>query len=524
MKYKNGLKKLASGVISALMVLSCLTLPSAVSAEEVMLNDSVKVNESLKIRFDKPANEGDLSSELGNASDNFQNWLKYTLPIGNSFMGANVYGDVKTEHLSFNHKTLWTGGPSKSRPNYDGGNLETINYNGENYTPAEFITKIQEAFEDGNDSLASNMCGYLVGEYAYGGYGYYQAWGDIYIAFEGMSGNYKNYERNLDLTTSVANVDFIQNDVTYHREFIANYPDNVIAMKFTASEATTANITFPIKQGRANGGVEYNKNVNYKVDGNRLTVSGTMDDNQMKFNGQLEVVAKDGTVSSANDTLTVTGATEFYVFVTASTDYKNDYPEYRTGETDAQVNDRVDAVLDAAVAKGYETVKANAIADYQNIFSRVELNLGQGVTEKMTNELLYAYNNGSASTAERRQLETLMFQYGRYLQIESSREGDLPANVHGVWLTVPESSILASTAYYMTGNLQMNYWPSYVTNMAECTIPLVDYIDSLREPGRVTAERYHGIAFEEGEANGFTANTQNTPFGWTCPGWSFDWG
>ena len=418
MKLQNGLKKLAVSVLSAAMAFSCLTFPAAsVQAETVTLGDSATVNEALKIRFDEPTSEGALPGAAGGfGASNAENnrWQQLTLPIGNSYMGANVYGDVATEHLTFNHKTLWTGGPSDSRPNYDGGNLETINYGGVSYTPAQFITKIQEAFAAGNDSLASSMCGYLVGEGAAGGYGAYQAWGDIYVAFEGMSGSHTNYERNLDLTTSVANVDFEQNGTTYHREFIANYPDNVIAMKFTASKATTANITFPIKQSSNN---TLNKTVSYKVDGNRLTVSGYMNDNQMKFNGQLEVVAKDGTVSGSNDTLKVSGSTEFYIFVTASTDYKNDYPKYRTGETDAQVNTRVDGVLDAAVAKGYDTLKATAIADYQEIFSRVELNLGQGVTDKMTNDLLIAYNNGSATTAERRQLETLMFQYGRYLQI-----------------------------------------------------------------------------------------------------------
>ena len=529
MKLQNGLKKLAVSLLSAAMIFSCVSLPTKVAAA-ITLNDSATVSEALKIRFDEPVSEGALpgsSGSYGAGLEENNRWQQLSLPIGNSFMGANVFGEVATEHLTFNHKTLWTGGPSESRPNYDGGNLETINYGGVSYTPADFIKKIQEAFASGDSTTASSMCGYLVGEGASGGYGAYQAWGDIYVAFEGMDGSYTDYERNLDLSTSVANVDFVQGGTTYHREFIANYPDNVIAMKFTASKASSANITFPIKQHKeGQGSSVHDKNVSYAVSGNRLTVSGSMVDNQLKFNGQVEVVAKDGTVSGSNDTLKVTNATEFYVFVTASTDYKNEYPKYRTGESDAQVNARVDAVLDAAVAKGYDTIKANAIADYQEIFNRVELNLGQDATEKMTNDLLIAYNNGSATTAERRQLETTMFQYGRYLQIESSREGDLPANLQGVWSVYAghESYVPWASDYHMNVNLQMNYWPTYVTNMAECSYPLTDYIDSLREPGRVTAERYHGVVSGEGEANGFSAHTQNTPFGWTCPGWSFDWG
>ena len=76
----------------------------------------------------------------------------------------------------------------------------------------------------------------------------------------------------------------------------------------------------------------------------------------------------------------------------------------------------------------------------------------------------------------------------------------------------------------MNVNLQMNYWPTYSTNLAECAYPLIDYVDSLREPGRITAAIYAGIVSEDGEENGFMAHTQNTPFGWTCPGWDFSWG
>ena len=76
----------------------------------------------------------------------------------------------------------------------------------------------------------------------------------------------------------------------------------------------------------------------------------------------------------------------------------------------------------------------------------------------------------------------------------------------------------------MNVNLQMNYWPTYVTNMAECAEPLINYIDALRAPGRVTAKIYAGVESKDGEENGFMAHTQNNPFGWTCPGWNFDWG
>lgn len=144
-----------------------------------------------------------------------------------------------------------------------------------------------------------------------------------------------------------------------------------------------------------------------------------------------------------------------------------------------------------------------------------------------TDALLEAYKNGNSSEADRRALETVLFQYGRYLQIASSRDGDLPANLQGVWnnRVGDENRVPWASDYHMNVNLQMNYWPTYVTNMQECATPLIDYVDSLREPGRVTAGTYFGVVSDENNPeNGFTAHTQNTPFGWTCPGWAFSWG
>ena len=164
------------------------------------------------------------------------------------------------------------------------------------------------------------------------------------------------------------------------------------------------------------------------------------------------------------------------------------------------------------VEKGYAAVKANHLSDYQEMFDRLTLELGQTVSDKTTDQLLAAYKNGSASEAEKRQLEVMLFQYGRYLTISSSREdSQLPANLQGVWNYL--NSPPWASDYYMNVNLQMNYWLTYSTNLAECALPLIDYIDSLREPGRVTAEVYFGVKSEAGEANGFSAHTQNTPFG-----------
>lgn len=345
------------------------------------------------------------------------------------------------------------------------------------------------------------------------GYGSYQSFGDIYLDFK-LSGNVENYRRELDLNTSLANVDFSLNGTDYHREYLASYPDDVIAMKVSAkgNDKMNFDVSFPIDNATSSS---LQKTVTTTVSDDKITVAGKMNDNQLKLNGQLKVYPVDGSVEAKGSSLTVKDASEVHIFVSASTDYKNEYPNYRTNETDEQLNTRVAKSIDDAYSAGYESVKENALNDYQEIFDRVELNLGQDVPDMPTDTLLEAYKNGSSSETDRRALETVLFQYGRYLQIASSRDGDLPANLQGVWnnRVGDENRIPWGSDYHMNVNLQMNYWPTYVTNMQECATPLIDYVDSLREPGRVTAKTYFGVVSDENNPeNGFTAHTQNTPF------------
>ena len=252
-----------------------------------------------------------------------------------------------------------------------------------------------------------------------------------------------------------------------------------------------------------------------------------MQDNQLQYASVLKVVATGGSVKARGDKLVVSGADDLTFYVAAATDYKNDYPVYRTGEKADALLARVQKTADDAAGRGYDAVRAAHVEDFSALMDRVELDLGfdGAVSDRMTDDLLAAYRDGSASAAERRQLETVLFQYGRYLTLGSSREdSQLPSNLQGVWND--SNAPMWASDYHMNVNLQMNYWPTYSTNLAECATPLISYVDSLREPGRVTAAVYAGVSTPEGDTQGqgFMAHTQNTPFGWTCPGWEFQWG
>ena len=511
MKRKH-LKRVVAGAFAAVMATSGISFPQAnVHAEE-------KGNE-LRLWYDEPTSQGTniLGAGSGYDTDEKNRWQQHTLPIGNGDMGANVYGEIASEHLTFNEKTLWTGGPSESRKDYMGGNSTEKGQDGAS------LKNIQKLFAEGKTSEATAACNNLLVGIS-NGYGAYQPWGDIYFDYKDITEkNATEYQRDLDLKTAISTVSFKEDGTQYTREFFMSHDDDVLVARLEAkgSEKLNLDVRFPSKQG--------GKTV---AEGNdTLKLCGALTDNQMKYASYLTVKADNGSVTGSGDKLTVKDASAVTVYLSAATDYKNafyiedkteDY-YYRTGETDEALAKRVKETVDKAVEKGYKEVKATHLEDYQELFNRVSLNIGQTVSEKTTDDLLKTYKDGSASESEKRQLENMLFQYGRYLTIASSREdSQLPSNLQGVWnsLTNPPWS----SDYHMNVNLQMNYWPTYSTNLSECALPLIDYVDSLREPGRVTAKVYAGVESKDGEANGFMAHTQNTPFGWTCPGWAFSWG
>lgn len=503
-------KRILATVLSTIMVTSlCQTAFAEGNSDE-----NYKISENdLKLWYTKPASKG--AENL--TEDNM--WQEYTLPIGNGDIGGNVYGEIINERITFNEKTLWTGGPSESRKDYNGGNLENTSDGRKMYEVLQEIRRLFALHTAEGDAKASELCNKLIGTSE--GYGAYQAWGEINLNFKDINeSNVKNYMRDLDLKTAISSVNYTEGDTKYTREYFVSHPDDVMVIRVEAdgNEKLSFDVSFPSKQGATT-----------IVEDDTITLKGQVSDNQLKYNSQLKVISDSGNIIEGNNKLTVEEATSATIYISAATDYKNDYPIYRTGETEDELNARVEEVISEVVKKSYDEVRADHVSDYKSIFDRVDLDLGQALPNIPTDELLSRYGNNTVSEEARRALEVMFFQYGRYLTISSSREdSQLPANLQGVWNNKNDPSW--SSDYHMNVNLQMNYWPTYSTNMAECATPLVNYIDSLRETGRETARIYAGVESDKDEngeyieANGFMAHTQNTPFGWTCPGWSFDWG
>ena len=529
MRRKMKWRVLASACAAAMAVTSLPYMATQVNAEPAAVTQQTGDND-LKLWYTSPAD----------ITKYYEGWQEKSLPIGNGAIGGTVFGGITRERIQLNDKSLWSGGPSTSRPNYNGGNLENKGNNGST------MTQIHNYFANGQDSSAislanSNLVG-LSDDAGTNGYGYYLSWGNMYIDFKNVSSNsdVSNYSRDLDLNTAIAGVNYDKGSTHYSRENFTSYPDNVIVTHITADGSEKISLDVSVEPDNTSGGAAnsigengYKRTWNTTVSGGRISVNGQLTDNQMKFSSQTQVITDNGgTVTDGDGKVSVSGASEVTIITSMGTDYKDEYPSYRTGETADELTNRVKWYVDQAEVKTYEELKANHVSDYQNIFNRVDLDLGQTVSTKTTDALLSAYKAGTASEAERRQLEVMLFQYGRFMTIESSRETrtdgngyvreTLPSNLQGLWVGANNSPWHSD--YHMNVNLQMNYWPTYSTNMAECAEPLVDYVDALREPGRVTAAIYAGVPSADGEENGFMAHTQNNPFGWTCPGWSFSWG
>lgn len=473
------LKKIA--LLVSLMVVgqSVYTFAKSSRFNEVgksTLNENIDLDK-LALWYDEPATK----------------WENEALPIGNGYMGGMIFGSVASERIQYNEKTLWSGGPG-AWEDYNGGNKEGA------WEAVQEIRKILAEGGTPSNDLYQRVCG---DQRAYGAY---QNFGDIFLDFKSHEeSKVTNYRRELNIEESLSTVKYNYEGVNYEREYFCSYPDNVMVIKLKVDKASS--LTVDVRNEGAHNGK------NLSVENNTLILSGAIEDNGMKYESQIKVINTGGSIQDKEDRISVENADEITIIMSAGTDYINEYPTYKGEDPHSAVTERINN----AVNLGYDELKSRHIEDYKNLFDRVNLNLGELKLDKPTDEMLNEYKTNQSNS-----LETLFFQYGRYLLISSSREGSLPANLQGVWNN--SNNPPWSSDYHFNVNIQMNYWPAEVANLSETAIPLVEYVESLREPGRKTAEMHCGIEGAMENKNGWTVNTMNNPFGFTAMGWEFDWG
>lgn len=335
-----------------------------------------------------------------------------------------------------------------------------------------------------------------------------------------------DYRRELDLDGSKASVTYTRDGVDFDREYFVSNPDGVMAIRLSASEAGQITQSFSLKPIDPQSIV---------VEGDTVTATGWVSghnqgaDDVNKFNDalhyaqQLRVIpeGEDAELITTENAITVTNADSVVLLTTTGTNYQEDITADEPYPGENPLNNYFDGRdplidvaqrIDAASGRTFDELYAGHLADYKELYDRVRLNLGNvaSVTAKTTPQLLAGYRAGTNTADENLYLETLYYQFGRYLLISSSREGSLPANLQGIWAYGTNPPWAAD--YHANINLQMNYWLAEQTNLSELTEPLISYIDALVPRGAQGAERVFG----EG-TRGWTTWHENNTWGNTAP-------
>ena len=446
----------------------------------------------LSIWFDTP-----------NVMEEHTAWESQSLPIGNGSLGANIIGSVDTERITFNEKTLWRGGPNTAKGAEYYWNV--------NKQSAHVLDEIRKAFTEGDQQKAEMLTRQnFNSEVPYEAnrekpfrFGNFTIMGEFYVETGLDTLGISDYKRILSLDSALAVVQFKKDNVAYQRSYFISYPANVMVMRFSADRAGMQNLVFSyapnsISQGSLSG------------DGDKgLVFSASLNNNGMKYVVRIQAETKGGTLSNTGCRLTVKGADEVVFYVTADTDYKMNFnPDFKDPKTYVGVNPAETTCqwINNAVMQGYTALFQQHYSDYAALFNRVRLNLNPTVktSEIPTPQRLKNYRNGQPDYY----LEELYYQFGRYLLIASSRAGNMPANLQGIWHNDVDGPWRVD--YHNNINVQMNYWPACPTNLSECMLPLVDFIRTLVKPGEKTAQSYFG-------ARGWTASISSNIFGFTTP-------
>ena len=391
------------------------------------------------------------------AADTAAEWEEKSLPIGNGYSGTSVFGGTETETLSITEETMFNPATSTLNCPMEGPD-------GEDYMRA-------------NGGGFANLC-------------------KVHLDFGHPFAEVTNYERDLVLDTAEAHVSYDYDGVTYNRTYFASYPDNVTVMKLDASESGKLTFTlrpvatyvrdYCVREGDGMG-----KTGTVTASGDTAIVSGQLTHYGVNYEAQFKVIPVGGTMTANEDgTITVTNADSAMVLVAVGTNYvlANETftkPAKEKLDRNSFPHDKLTARINAAAEKSYEELRETHRADHKQFYDRVEVDLGgEPSTTIPTDQQMAAYRAGGQNI----HLEEMMFQYGRYLLIASSRDGSLPANLQGVWNYYCSSAWAGQYVYNI--NLPMTYWPAFNTNLVELFKPNVDMFDAFYPKLQTNADSY----------------------------------
>jgi alpha-L-fucosidase 2 len=401
------------------------------------------------------------------------------LPLGNGKTGAMVFGGPAREQFQLNDNTLWSGYPAP------GNNPEGVKY----------LPLVRQAVVDGNYTLAEKYWKKMQGPYS----ARYLHMGNLFLNLSLKDSMITNYSRSLDLNTAIASVSYKVRGTTFTREAFISHPDRVMVVRLTASRKKSISLTAGLKSKL--------KHTIAPVSNDELVLNGrapmhianreseplqiVYDEREhgegMKFQIRIKIKTEGGTINKTDSSLQVSDADAVTLYLTEETSFNGyDKSPGLEGKDPGKV---ASANLQAALQKTYAQLKASHVTDYQRLFHRVSLDLGKDTdgVKLPTDERMRRLNQGLSDN----HLQTLYYQFGRYLLIACSRPGSPPANLQGMWndhVQPPWGS-----NYTTNINTEMNYWLAETTNLSECHEPLLDFIGTLAMNGKETAKINYGI-------------------------------
>ena len=432
-----------------LLLLLCASVIALVSCHQ----SAPESSREMVLWYDQPAGEV---------------WLD-GLFIGNGYMGGNVFGRIEHERIALNESTFWSGRP------VDYNDPEAHNYF-EQIKALMYAKKYKEAER-------------LVDAHFYGKPANQQTYvpvGDLLLDFPAGKEAVTDYYRELDMETGIVKVCYTQDGVQMTREVFMSYPDHVMVMRVSADQPGAVNVEATLQS-------PFRRQI--AAADNRLTMKGTwsylptrifdliakVEGDGMSFQTDVVALPEKGTLEATDSSLVVKGADAVTFVLTIATDYVN----YKDISGDPAA--RCEAVLSAVSGKKYKALRETHVKDFSGLMGRVHLNVGDGLKNGLpTQERVAALKRGEADA----DLQAKLFQFGRYITVSGSREGSEPSNLQGRW----SQDLLPNwgSKYTLNVNTEMNYWPTEVTNLSECTAPLFHLIEDLAENGAETAKLYYG--------------------------------
>lgn len=385
------------------------------------------------------------------------------VPVGNGRIGAMVYGDPFREEIQLNEETVWQGSPYNNHNPEALGALSLMR-------SLIFEGRYAEAQQLGTDKFLSKVGNEMS----------YQTVGSLFIEYTDRRVDRRDlnsYSRRLDIGNAVASAEYTAGGVRFTEEVFASFTDQLIIIRISADKAGAINCRLSFETPMPDPEFSVTDDGLLRLEG--MNSPSDWFPAGIHYVADLRADSPDGSITPDGNALVVKASSELTLHIAMATNFVN----FRDLSGDPY--ERNAAYMRNAV-RDYDEAKADHIAHYRSQFDRVKLELGDTeLAEQPLEPRLYdSKRNWDPDLVE------TYFQFGRYLLISSSQPGCQPANLQGIW---NHYTAAPWNGNYTTNiNVEMNYWPAEVTNLAELHEPFIRMVREVSVSGEQTAREMYG--------------------------------